>query len=61
MGNVRDITVRTHTRYTDFPLHKHNYLEMMIVLGGSITHVIGQEEIKLDAGDILVMNKHVSH
>ena len=61
MGDVRDITVRTHTRYTDFPLHRHNYLEMMIVLGGSITHVIGDEKIKLDAGDILVMNKHVSH
>ena len=60
-GCVRDITVRTHTRYTDFPLHKHNYLEMMIVLGGSITHIIGDEEITLGRGDILVMNKHVSH
>ena len=56
-----DITVRTHTRYADFPLHKHNYLEMMIVLGGSVTHIIDGEEITLHKGDILVMNKHVAH
>lgn len=60
-GKVKDITVRTHTRYTDFPLHRHNYLEMMIVLGGSITHIIGDDEICLCRGDILVMNKHISH
>lgn len=61
MGAMRDITVRTHTRYTDFPFHKHNYPEIMIVLGGSITHRIGEEDITLGEGDILVMNKHVSH
>ena len=61
MTGGRDIAVRTHTRYTDFPLHKHNYLEMMIVLGGSITHMIGAEEITLTEGDILILNKHVSH
>ena len=31
----RSISVRTHTRFTDFPTHKHNYLEMMIVLSGA--------------------------
>lgn len=57
----RDISVRTHTRYTDFPLHRHNYLEMMIVLSGSITHTISGEDITLTEGDIIVLNKHVSH
>ena len=61
MDAVRDITVRTHTRYTEFPLHRHNYPEIMIVLGGSITHRIGDEDITLCEGDILVMNKHVAH
>lgn len=60
-GGERDITVRTHTRYTPFPTHRHNYLEMMIVLGGSITHRIGDETLTLGEGDILVLNKHVSH
>ena len=55
------ISARTHTRYVDFPLHKHNYIEMMIVLSGSITHEIDGSELKLEKGEILVMNKHVSH
>lgn len=57
----RDINVRTHTRYTDFPLHRHNYLEVMIVLSGSITHEINGESITLCEGDILILNKHTSH
>lgn len=60
-GGLRDITVRTHTRYTEFPMHRHNYLEIMIVLGGSITHRIGDEIITLGEGDILILNKHVAH
>jgi len=61
IGGARDITVRTHTRYTDFPLHTHNYLEIMIVLSGGITHRISGEEITLTEGDILILNKHVAH
>ena len=61
LQNGRSIAVRTHTRYTPFPEHKHNYLEMMIVLSGSITHVIADEELTLSRGDILILNKHVSH
>ena len=38
-GGKGSISVRTHTRYADFPRHRHNYLEMMILLEGSITHV----------------------
>ena len=60
-GPSRDICVRTHTRYTAFPLHRHNYLEMMIVLSGSITHRIAGESVTLGSGDILVLNKHVAH
>lgn len=58
---AKDITVRTHTRYVDFPKHKHNYLEMMIVLSGSIVHVIGEKDLVLEKGDILILNKHISH
>ena len=61
MMRGRDISVRTHTRYTDFPLHRHNYLEIMIVLSGSITHEIHGESITLTEGDIMVLNKHTSH
>ena len=55
------ISVRTHTRFTDFPLHRHNYVEMMIVLSGEIFHIVQGERIRLCEGDILLMNKHISH
>lgn len=61
LGRGDGIGVRTHTRYTDFPRHRHNYVEMMIVLDGSITHDFGSEKVALSAGEILIMNKHVSH
>ena len=60
-GIGRSISARTHTRYVDFPEHRHNYVEMMIVLSGSITHEIDAEELTLEKGELLVMNKHVSH
>lgn len=55
------ITVRTHTRYVDFPPHRHNYVEMMLVLRGQITHLIGADTVVLKRGDILLLNKHVTH
>ncbi len=55
------ISVRTHTRYTSFPPHRHNYLEIMIALSGSITHNIGDKKILLSPGEILIMNKHLCH
>lgn len=60
-GQGKSISARTHTRYVDFPSHRHNYVEMMIVLSGSITHIINESELKLHTGEVLVMNKHVSH
>ena len=57
----RGISVRTHTRYVDFPVHSHNYVEMMIVLSGEIKHSIGGEDIVLHEGEILFLNKHISH
>lgn len=60
-GAGRSISARTHTRYVDFPIHRHNYVEMMIVLSGSITHEIDGEILTLAKGELLLMNKHVSH
>lgn len=39
----RLITVRPHSRFVDFPEHRHNYVEIMYVVQGSITHIIGGE------------------
>lgn len=55
------ITVRTHTRFTDFPNHKHDYIEMMYVVQGAIHHVIDGKEVVLNQGEILLLNQHSWH
>ncbi len=56
------ITVRPNTRFTSFPRHKHNYIEMVYVLKGKQTHIIENEnKIILHEGGLLMMNQHVYH
>lgn len=55
------ITVRTHTRFIDFPVHKHNYVEIMYVCQGTITHCINGKEIEMHQGDFLLLNQQVEH
>lgn len=60
-GGRGALGVRTHTRYVDFPRHRHDYVEMMIVLSGSITHDLDGESVTLGEGEILILNKHIYH
>ncbi len=53
--------LRRHTRFIDFPEHGHNFMEVMYVYAGAVTHFIGKEKITLQQGDILFMNKHIRH
>lgn len=55
------LVLRTHTRFADFPAHSHDYVELMYVCHGSITHLIGNEEIALSAGDLLLLGKSSVH
>lgn len=34
------ITVRPHSRFVEFPMHKHDYIEMFYVCAGEITHCL---------------------
>lgn len=61
MSVGKNIGIRTHTRFIEFPEHTHDYIEIMYVCNGHITHVIGGREITMSAGDFLFMNQHVSH
>ncbi len=55
------IDLRPHTRFIDFPEHKHDYMEFMYVFAGRITHVIGGEKITLEEGDLIFLNRHIRH
>lgn len=55
------ITVRTHTRFVDFPIHSHNYIEMIYLCQGNITHIINGSEVIMNEGDILLLNRTSRH
>lgn len=55
------ITVRHHSRFVEFPQHKHNYIEMLYVCAGEITHYIDGKEIRMQPGDLILLNQYVKH
>ena len=55
------ICIRQHPRFRDFPLHSHDYIEMMYVCEGNITHKIGGETVTLHADDLLILGKDTNH
>ena len=55
------ITVRTHTRFAHFPLHRHNYVEMMYICQGSVTHIINHRRIRVSRGELLLLNQYTRH
>lgn len=55
------ICVRPHPRFREFPHHIHDYIEIMYVCKGSVTHVIGKEEIKLDTDEMIILGKNTGH
>lgn len=56
------IDVRTHTRFTEFPKHRHDYIEMIYMCSGSTTHIINDEEkLILKQGELLILNQYVYH
>ena len=55
------ICIRQHPRFRDFPLHSHDYIEIMYVCEGNITHKIGGETVTLYADDLLILGKDTKH
>jgi AraC-like DNA-binding protein/mannose-6-phosphate isomerase-like protein (cupin superfamily) len=55
------IMVRQHTRFIDFPKHKHNYIEINYVYNGELTQKVGGEQITLKKGELLFLNQHIEH
>jgi AraC-like DNA-binding protein/mannose-6-phosphate isomerase-like protein (cupin superfamily) len=55
------IMVRKHTRFVDFPKHKHNYIEVNYVYNGELTQKVGNETITLKKGELLFLNQHIEH
>ena len=56
-----DILVRRHTRFIDFPLHRHDYVEIFHVLSGSVTQIVNGDEITIHTGELLLLNQKAEH
>jgi len=56
------ISLRSHTRFIDFPKHCHNYIEIMYMAQGSTTHIINDDKtVRLEQGELLFFNRHAFH
>ena len=55
------IEVRPHTRFTHFPKHKHNYVELVYMCSGQTTHILNDKDtIHLQEGDLLFLNQNAT-
>lgn len=52
------IQVRPHTRFVNFPKHKHNYVEVIYMYQGTTTHILNGSKVILEAGDLLFLNQN---
>lgn len=54
------ISVRPHTRFVHFPVHTHNYVEVIYMCSGSTHHRINGEDVTLRQGELLFLNQHAT-
>ena len=51
------IQIRTHTRFVHFPVHNHNFVEVVYMCQGSTHHVINGNDVILNAGELLFISQ----
>lgn len=57
----RLITMRKHTRFIDFPLHTHDYVEVVYMYDGRTTHIVDGKTIILNRGELLFLGQSARH
>lgn len=55
------ITIRPHTRFIHFPVHTHDYVEVVYMCSGRSTHIVNGSRICLEQGELLFMNQSATH
>lgn len=55
------IAVRTHTRFVHFPLHRHNFIEVIYVCEGSLINMIDGKQVVVNKGELLFLNQYTHH
>ena len=55
------ITLRPHTRFIDFPPHRHDYVEIIYMCQGQTTHLVNGKPIELKQGELLLLSQSALH
>ena len=56
------VSIRCHTRFTAFPSHSHDYIEMIYMCAGQTRHRLnGCQDVTLRQGEILLLNQYATH
>lgn len=61
LPNGELISIRKHTRFINFPNHKHNYIEFNYVYQGKFTQIIDNKKITLQKGELIFLNQYIIH
>jgi AraC-like DNA-binding protein len=57
----KEVRVRKHPRFCYYPLHRHNYIELIYVYAGKMTQFIGEKSITLNEGELMLLNQGIWH
>lgn len=61
LGKDKLIELRKHTRFIDFPKHRHDYIEINYVYHGKLRQKVGQDSMCLKQGELIFLNQHITH
>ncbi len=58
-----DVYIQLSTQYPDFigVIHKHTFIEIVYILSGSATHIIGDRSVPASKGDLFIINYDTPH
>ncbi|WP_346200473.1 helix-turn-helix domain-containing protein [Caldifermentibacillus hisashii] len=59
--NNKEVYVSKHNRFSDYPLHSHQFLEINYVLSGQCTQIVEGRTVTLSKGDIILLDIGCSH
>lgn len=51
----KKIDLRVHTRFAHFPIHSHDYVEIVYMCSGHTDHIINGKEVRLSEGELLML------
>lgn len=61
LDKQRLIAVRINDTFSEMSLHQHNYIEMIWLYRGDVTHHINDTQLNMQSGDLLLMNQFTHH